>query len=47
MEAHIKKIKEMFNKHLDKKKKQMNNTITEIKKDRIVEITAAEENTEQ
>ena len=23
MEAHIKKIKEMFNKHLDKKKKQM------------------------
>ena len=47
MEAHIKKIKEMFNKHLDKKKKQMNNTITEIKKDRIVEITAAEENKEQ
>ena len=37
----------MFNKHLDKKKKQMNNTITEIKKDRIVEITAAEENKEQ
>ena len=47
MEAHIKKIKEMFNKHLDKKKKQMNNTITEIKKDTIVEITAAEENKEQ
>jgi len=32
MEAQIKKIKEMFNKHLDKKNKQMNNTITEIKK---------------